>query len=422
VPVEATVDGIRGRKLTLRVDFDLVDDLPRLSRYLSNDGRAFRLAPLLNPVPYDREMTAVEKVADDEAKIGLLAGERELTFGDPRASDATYDEELNQEQETAVRLSLLSDDLFCVHGPPGTGKTRVLVEVVRRAANSGQSVLVCADSNQAADNVLVGSSTNGEHDEGSLHAYGQHGEGEFRIRRVKPSNSDHEVVRNEYDDHEDEEVADVVVSTNNAAATLPSSFDLAVIDEATQSTVVSSCVPISKANRFVLAGDHRQLPPYSASEGPSASRYGGSLFEHFYADGGVYKGVGVQLRTQYRMHRDIMYFPNRRFYGGSLRCGRETDALPKHDAVCGYDVGGEVVETGSSSRYNTVEAKLVVVLVSRLLDVDLEPEEIAVITPYEAQRGRIDEEVGDRLADGSATGGSASTPSTRSRAASARLS
>lgn len=397
VPVEAVVEDVRGRKLTLRVDFDLVDDVSRLSRYLSKEGRGFRLAPHLNPLPYEREMTAVEKIEDSE-KIGILAGEKELTFGDPRASEEKYDDELNQEQETAVRLSLLSDEMFCVHGPPGTGKTRALVEVVRRAANSGQRVLVCADSNQAVDNLLVGSSTEENPDEGSLHAYGQHGEDEFRARRVKPSNSDNEVVRNGYDG-DSGTTADVVVSTNNAAARLPSGFDLAVLDEATQSTVVSSCIPISKAERFVLAGDHKQLPPYTASEGPSGSRYGGSLFEHLYADGGVYEGVGVQLRTQYRMHRDIMYFPNRRFYGGSLRCGHETDVLPDHDAVCGYDIGGEVVETASSSRYNTAEAKLVVVLVSRLLNTGLEPDEVAVITPYEAQRVKIDDGIGTRLSD-----------------------
>ncbi len=398
VPVEAVVDEVRGRKLTLRVDFDLADDVSRLSRYLSKEGRVFRLAPLLNTLPYDREMTAVEKVAEDEDKIGVLAGERELTFGDPRASNDRYDTDLNQEQETAVKLSLLSDEMFCLHGPPGTGKTRALVETVRRAANSGQRVLVCADSNQAVDNLLVGSSTEDDHDEGSLHAYGQHGEDEFTVRRVKPSNSRDRMVRRDYGDG-DEGVADVVVSTNNSTANLPSSFDLAVIDEATQSTVVSSCIPISKADRFVLAGDHRQLPPYKATENPSKSWCGGSLFEHLYAEGGVYEGVGVQLRTQYRMHRDIMYFPNRRFYDGSLRCGREIDGLPNHDTVCGYDIGGEVVKTSSSSRYNVAEARLVVVLVSRLLEAGLTADEIAVITPYEAQRGRIETEAGDHLAD-----------------------
>jgi hypothetical protein len=392
MPLEAVVEDIKGTKVILRIESE-VEDFSRVHRYLSKKRRGFKIAPLLNPTPYDREMAAVQSISQDEDKLSVLSGERDLSFGDPRASSETYDTELNQEQQTAVKLSLLSEGFFCLHGPPGTGKTRALVEIIRRASSTGQRVLVCADSNQAADNLLVGSTSSDTEgtDESSLHAYGQHGEENFSIRRVNADRSHRDLVKEHYSRGKRNESvdADVVVSTNNSAADLPSYFDLAVIDEATQSTLTSSCIPISKADKFVLAGDHKQLPPYSASEGPSESRYGSSLFEYLYAEGGVYEDVGVQLKTQYRMHRDIMYFPNRRFYSRSLRCGREVENVPGFEAVRGYDLGGKVFEDGRESKYNPTEVKMVLVLLEKLVSSGLSPGEIAVITPYDAQKKEV---------------------------------
>lgn len=393
--VEAVVEEIDGTRLSLKVDFDGVGDVTHAGRILGGDGRSFEISLLLNDLPHRREANAVKSVREDDDKREVLVGERELTFGDADALDVEgYDDELNQEQRTAAELALLADDFFCLHGPPGTGKTRTLVEVVRRAANSGERVLVCADSNQAADNLLVGSSTEGEPDEGSLHAYGQHGADEFVVRRLNATNSRDELVRDSYADGAGG--ADVVVSTNNSAADLPSNFDLALVDEATQATVPSTCIPVSKADGFVLAGDHRQLPPYSASEGPNGSRFGGSLFEHLYAEGGVYEDVGVQLKTQYRMHRDVMRFPNRRFYGRSLRCGRTVEPIDGFEAVVGYDVGGDVGVSGSSY-YNRNEADVVAVVLRRLFDAGVAPEEAAVVTPYSAQANVVRERLAEAL-------------------------
>ncbi|MDY7082617.1 MAG: AAA domain-containing protein, partial [Halobacteria archaeon] len=110
---------------------------------------------------------------------------------------------------------------------------------------------------------------------------------------------------------------------------------LVVLDEATQSTCTASCIPISKGEKVVLAGDHRQLPPFSATDEPPETAQGLSLFEHLYAedipyegrDGGVYEGVGIRLETQYRMNRDIMYYVNKLFYDGGLKAGEKVEPL-----------------------------------------------------------------------------------------------
>ncbi|MDY6779409.1 MAG: AAA domain-containing protein, partial [Halobacteria archaeon] len=295
------------------------------------------------------------------------------------------DEDLNQEQKLAVDHALLADDFFCLHGPPGTGKTRTLVEIVRRAAKSGRDVLVCADSNQAIDNILVGSSTEGEVDDGSLHKYSQHGAEEFTVERRNTGRSSNRFVRKMYADS-DVNRGDVVVSTNNSAADIHRQFDLAVIDEATQATCTSCLIPISKSDKFVLAGDHKQLPPYSAEEGPAQSEFGKSMFEHMYASGGVYESVGIQLKTQYRMHEEIVRFPNHGFYDGSLRNGRKVEETEEMDRpAVAYNLGGETEKIGTSYR-NTTEAKMVERVVLRVIEEEgINSKNVGVITPYSAQ-------------------------------------
>ncbi|EMA10105.1 AAA domain-containing protein [Haloarcula vallismortis] len=392
-PVAATVERIRGRSVWLAVDWAEVDGATALESALTDGAATYGLTALLNPVPFDRERAAIESLTDHRFR-DVLAGDRSITFSNGAAARSDqFDEELNQEQQLAVEHALLADDLFCIHGPPGTGKTRTLVEIVRRAAQAGEDVLVCADSNQAVDNLVAGSSTRDVADPQSLHAYGQHGDGDYTLDRVNASQSANDVVRRAYGDVPGR--ADVVAVTNNSAATLAREFDLVVLDEATQSTCAASCIPLVRADRAVLAGDHRQLPPYSASDEPPASSYGHSLFEHLYADGGVYEDVGLQLQTQYRMHRDIAYFPNRRFYDRTLRNGRAVDPLPDRPAIEGYNVGGRV-ETVGHSRTNPTEARLVAHLVRDLL-ADVPAEEIGVITPYSAQASHIRELLADRI-------------------------
>lgn len=385
-PIDATVDRIRGLNLWLSVDWGDVDGTAAVGSDLTDRHEGFGLSVLLNPVPFERESAAIEEMREHPLG-GVLAGERAITFSNTAAADSdTFDSDLNQEQRSAVEHALLADDLFCVHGPPGTGKSRTLVEIVRRAVQAGQDVLVCADSNQAVDNLVVGASTPDDPDPGSLHAHGQRESGEYVLERVNAGRSSSAVVRRRYGDVADR--ADVVAATNSSAATLAREFDLLVVDEATQSTCTATCIPLTSAKRVVLAGDHRQLPPFSATEEPPDSSAGLSLFEHLYADGGVYESVGIQLTTQYRMHGDIAHFPNRRFYDRALRSGRTVESLPDRHPIEGYDVGG-TVETVGTSRRNHTEARMVTHLVDGLLD-DLPPAEVGVITPYSAQVTEIE--------------------------------
>lgn len=132
--------------------------------------------------------------------------------------------------------------------------------------------------------------------------------------------------------------ADVVCTTNATAGSElmdvfdvsagKPDFDVVFIDEASQSYEPSCLVPIVKSRKFVMAGDHQQLPPTvlnREAEGPL--QY--TLFERLLEIYG--KDVKSLLRVQYRMHRDIMQFSNQNFYEGKLKA---------HESVAGHTLAG----------------------------------------------------------------------------------
>jgi predicted DNA helicase len=176
-------------------------------------------------------------------------------------------------------------------------------------------------------------------------------------------------------------------------------FDLVVIDEATQATEPSALIPLIKARKAVLAGDHKQLPPTVLSREAEEGGLGISLFERMIS---LHPKASALLDTQYRMHPEIMGFPARVFYGGGLKSAdglekmklsellafpAENPALDDRPVVF-LDTGGgspERIRRGSPSRENPGEAEMVRGLVKELLGLGLDPSHLGVIAPYEDQ-------------------------------------
>ena len=198
--------------------------------------------------------------------------------------------------------------------------------------------------------------------------------------------------------------AEVVLSTNSSSALVEREFDVAVIDEATQATIPSVLIPISKAKRFVLAGDHKQLPPTVLSE--EAKELMKTLFEALIEK---FPERSRMLEVQYRMNEKIMKFPNAEFYGGRLkadrsvrritirdlgvvkpRFGRPWDDILREDPIVFVDtskcrVKWERQRRGSSSRENPLEAVLAVKIARMLVSIGVRGEDIGIITPYDDQ-------------------------------------
>ncbi len=391
-PVQATVVGTEGRQLDLRVKWATSASHSAAEAAFDVDAdHRFQLVPLVNPLPYDRLRDGVDAIEADAEKLAILTGERSLNF-DHSVEVRHYARGLNQYQEGALRNAVGAADIFCIHGPPGTGKTRTLTAIIKAAVDAGDRVLACAHSNQAVDHLLVGTSTPDKLDRNSLHAAAQ--DDEFVMARAG-SNSENPVVTSTYMDTEFWEATVVGATASAAHQFRTNEFDLVVMDEASQATIPATLLPWSRGDRLVLAGDHKQLPPYTSQETAEQETIEISLLEHFME---VYEDqVSTMLQKQYRMNEAIAAFPNREFYDGQLTHGqRNRDwtvrGLPALEAI---QVDGGEQRTPFGSYYNEEEAVAVRREIARLKQHAVVPDNIGVITPYSGQVGKIVQAIDD---------------------------
>jgi DNA replication ATP-dependent helicase Dna2 len=346
----------------------------------------------------------------------LVAGERRPQF-DATSVCATQDlpDDLNAEQRNAIERALTARDYALVRGPPGTGKTRVVAEIARRAVARSERVLVAAFTNQAVDNVLTRLVSDGMRDvvrlghelsvAPELHAYRLQERTRLRLGWTA---TDGEAV-------EPGELRETLRSARVVAATTatwsaerfdeagePLRFDLAIVDEASQVTVPALLGALRFARRFVLVGDERQLPPLVVSQAAAEHGLRRSLFAALLEQWGEVSGVA--LTQQYRMHPTICGFSSRAFYDGRLEAaGAARTALldlapspqsalwpilmPEHPMVF-VDVPAALSREGPG-KASPMQAQVTGRLVRGLLDAGMSPEEIGIIAPYRAQVAAI---------------------------------
>ena len=414
-------------------------------------GATFRLDLSHDEISRQRQRVALERarVASGDRLAQLrrvLLDEVAPAFDPPRTPIVPLNPSLNASQAAAVRLAMSARDMALIHGPPGTGKTTTVIEVIRQAVVRGEKVLACAPSNLAVDNVferLLGAGSRAirlghparvlpelrahtldlmveAHDDMRLakkltrEAYTLFDRAN-RFTRAKPApgekNEWREEARRLLDDArrlERQVVQHVLNQADVLCATLTSldseilgqrTFDLAVIDEAFQTTEPSCWIPLLRSQRVVLAGDHCQLPPTVVSPLAEREGFGVSLFERLM--GQLETTASQRLIEQYRMHESIMTFSSREFYAGELVAdeavrehllyelpGVEMNELTSvpvtfiDTAGAGYD---EELEPDGESRRNPSEAELVAKKVRAVLASGVTPRDMAVIAPYSAQ-------------------------------------
>ena len=191
--------------------------------------------------------------------------------------------------------------------------------------------------------------------------------------------------------------SDVILATNSSAA-LESiarvKFDVAIIDEASQATIPSVLIPIAKAHRFILAGDHKQLPPTIISD--RAHELSKTLFEELIR---IYPFKSQLLNTQYRMNRLLMKFPNEEFYDNNLKSDSSVDDININDILdsnqkeeallfidtSDVDFDGETHLKDSKSIVNKLEADICVQITQDYLNDGVEESDIGIISPYADQ-------------------------------------
>jgi len=195
------------------------------------------------------------------------------------------------------------------------------------------------------------------------------------------------------------ENADVVCTTNSTSGSellKNRKFDLLVIDEATQSTEPSCLIPIIHANKIVMAGDHKQLPPTILNKEAERNGLGKSLFERLieiYGD-----KIRSILRIQYRMNEIIMNFSNMEFYDNKLIADDSVKEHRLNDLITEREESmpmvfidtsrlsqSERTRKGSTSKENPLEVKIVSEVVNKLIDRGIKKRHIGVISPYDDQ-------------------------------------
>lgn len=319
---------------------------------------------------------------------------------------------LNEEQLEAVKVALAADSLALIHGPPGTGKTQVLVELLLQLRLQNRKVLVCGPSNLAVDNVMErylkhagpkASAIRMGHSSrviDALQAYtldaiaaasdagrlleDVKGEIDRNLNTRCKSKEERRALyaemkqlraeRRERERNLGVELlaqAQVVFCTLGTASGpklcehLPKydekrgRFDVVIVDEATQALLPESlCAPLLAKEKLILAGDHCQLPP-TVMKPELMKTLGVSLFEQLMRSG---LPDSVMLCEQYRMNTEIMAWSNDRFYGGKLRAneGNADWKLEKFAPVvfidtAGFDLFEEAEEVNESAVHLVAE-------------------------------------------------------------------
>ena len=445
--VGAVVVRVRRTELVVALDDDEVELPPLL-----------RLDRVTTDVTFRRLDAALRALAADadrerERFLDVLFGEREDEPAPPAQITRWFDQGLDESQRDAVAFALAAPRIARIHGPPGTGKTTALVELCCQAVAAGERLLACAPSNVAVDNLAERLAAKGLRVVRLGHpARMQPGAQDLSLAAQVANSSDQKILRESRRDLDralrslhkakgrqerfaarDElrrlrgerrqleraitrgvvDGADVVLATTTGASEAgigERRFDRVVVDEAAQALEAACWIPMQHADRVVLAGDHHQLPPTVISHEAARRGLARTMFERL-AELPTTAAAGRMLTVQYRMHEAVMAWPSDAFYGGRLEAApavarhllTDLEGVVANDwteaPLCFLDTAGcgheETSEQDEASRHNPGEAELVVRVVRELLEAGVPPQDVAVITPYNAQvqqlRARIAE-------------------------------
>ncbi|KAG7153385.1 Regulator of nonsense transcripts 1-like, partial [Homarus americanus] len=319
-------------------------------------------------------------------------------------------------QQYALKHAL-QRPLSLIQGPPGTGKTVTSATIVYQLVKqTGGSVLVCAPSNTAVDQLTEKIHKTGlkvvrlcaksrEAIDSPVSFLALHNQirslednGELqKLQQLKEetgelSSADEKRYRMLKKQAEKTllEAADVICCTCVGAG------DPRLARLKFHSILIDEIPVVLGAKQVILVGDHCQLGPVVMCKKASRAGLSQSLFERL-----VVLGIRpFRLTVQYRMHPQLAQFPSNFFYEGSLQNGvADADRTmkgvsfpwPQADKPQFFYVtsGQEEIAGSGTSYLNRTEASSVEKLVTRFLNSGVKPEQIGVITPYEGQRAYL---------------------------------
>ncbi|KAF2851799.1 P-loop containing nucleoside triphosphate hydrolase protein [Plenodomus tracheiphilus IPT5] len=462
-------------------------------------GGKLWIVKLANDVTYKRmnqTMSRLQKFGDQDYTpfMRVLFGQASPTPLPSDLNDLSHplyklewnDRSLNDSQKEAIRFALSSREIALIHGPPGTGKTHTLIELILQLLKQNLRLLVCGPSNISVDNIVERLASHKVpmvrlgHPARLLPSVLSHSldvltrtseaaalvqdvrtemdAKQASIRKTRNGRERRQIytelkgLRQEYREREKGCVNNLVGGSKVVLATLHGAggfhlkgqeFDVVIVDEASQALEAQCWVPLLwvKAGKLVLAGDHLQLPPTikslnskdkkkdvkkerdaKKSKDDGAEKAGGTLIEGMTLETTLFDrllalhgpGIKRMLTTQYRMHETIMRFPSDELYESKLVAAdfvkerllkdlpyEVQDTEDTREPLVFWDTqggdfpekledegvigkGGKGMSLGDS-KSNEAEAALVKLHVDNLVKAGVKAEDIAVVTPYNAQ-------------------------------------
>ena len=319
----------------------------------------------------------------------------------------------NENQKVAIANSVwmtknegTSPKMSIIHGPPGTGKSHVIVRIVGKIfedvevnQNSTGALLLCAPSNVAVDQLLIRLMDyfRGKPSVPIMVRWGRDDKIDDRVKHLKPTGTPSDI-------HHSFMNADIIACTLNSAGTTimtavgkEKKIRCLIMDEASQGAELDAIIPMVNFDprRLILVGDHLQLPPVVFSRYAREKGYHRSIFERFIQAWGDFddgSALSVLLNEQYRMHPEIASFPMRYFYDGKVVTHQRISG--GHDGLVPYlfldQANGQEMPSLDfpGSFYNTLEARAVKSIVDRATRSSV-CSSIGIITPYRAQQQLI---------------------------------
>ena len=326
---------------------------------------------------YRTMFEAIDRTIAADGHLGQL---RDILYSRTPAGEFTFADiampYLNASQQAAVNKVLRAKDIAIVHGPPGTGKTTTLVEAIHETLKREPQVMVCAQSNMAVDwisekltergiDVLRIGNPSRVTDAMLAATYERRFESHpdyptlWQIRRTmrelhgqrrRGTEQWHQKMdrlRNRAIELEMRINEQIFNSVRVVACTLVGSasrvlegrkFGTVFIDEAAQALEAATLIPLRRAARIILAGDHCQLPPTVKSVEAMRNGLGTSLMERMVD---MHPESVTLLTTQYRMRQEIMDFPNQWFYHGAMTAAPEV----RYRSILDFDTAVEWIDT-----------------------------------------------------------------------------
>ena len=408
---------------------------PDFPDWIEDDGVGIKLAPdqrtttvmktALNNIEHSKPLMQLFEQIHEKIKIDYYTNNKPLT-----PITAFKNKQLNHSQQQAITAITNNDNITIVHGPPGTGKTTTLVEAIFQLVQNNEKVLVSAPSNTAVDNIVKGLIQQGitvlrvgntskvdaaifaHTPEGKLQNSKQLKEikqlkiraEEFRKMALKYKRSFGKAEREQrnllfkevknirteikkiqaYNEDKLYTEASVIAGTPIGlydAAITNIQFETLVIDEAGQCIEPLAWCIFPFAKKYVLAGDHLQLPPTVLSNAAIQLGFNKSILECGIEN---IKNVFL-LNTQYRMREMIAGFSSQYFYNGLLLTAKHLNNIaPTHLTFIDTAGSGFNEQKGKDGTSLQNEGELQIIQYI-LADETLHKMDVACITPYAGQ-------------------------------------